>query len=82
MIIIFQYLHIFFYREVTVFTYSIVANFWKKILMIKSDFYYSPCNTPKRVTSWRGPLRVIAPEQHSSFRRKVAAVASRWQPCV
>ena len=25
-----------------------------------------------------GHLRVIAPRQHSSFRRNVAAVASRW----
>ena len=30
-----------------------------------------------------GPFRfcVIAPGQHSSFRRKVATVGSRWQQC-
>ena len=28
------------------------------------------------------PSRVIAPRQCSSFRRNVAAVASRWQHCV
>ena len=27
-------------------------------------------------------LLVIAPKQHSSFRRNVAEVASRWQHCV
>ena len=45
-------------------------------------FHYTRCNTPERVTSWRGLLRVIAPGQHSSFRRNVATVASRWQHCV
>ena len=37
------------------------------------------CITPKRVTSRRAHLRVIAPAQNSSFRKNVAAVASRWQ---
>ena len=34
---------------------------------------------PKRVASLWTHLRVIATEQHSSFRRNVAAVASRGQ---
>ena len=57
-----------------------VVGFWN--YQIKS-FIYTRCNTPKRVTSLRAHLRVsIAPGQHSSFRRNVAAVASRWQHCV
>ena len=49
---------------------------------INQIFHYTRWITPKRVTSWRAYLRVVAPGQHSSFRRKVAAVASRWQHCV
>ena len=42
-------------------------------------FHYARCNTPKHVTRLLANLRVIAPWQHSSFRRNIAAVASRWQ---
>ena len=45
-------------------------------------FHYTCCITPKRVTSLQAHLRVIAPGQHSSLRRNVASVASRWQHCV
>ena len=46
-------------------------------------FHYSRCIAPKRVTSWRGPSsRQFACGQHSSLRRNVAAVASRWQRIV
>ena len=44
-------------------------------------FHYTPWITPKRVTSLRGRLRVIALGLRSFFRRNVAAVASRWQHC-
>ena len=30
-------------------------------------FFYTRCNTPERVTSWRAHLRLIAPGQQSSF---------------
>ena len=41
------------------------------------------CTTPKCVTTLRYPSpRHCAYRQHSSFRRNVAAVASRWQHCV
>ena len=36
----------------------------------------------KSVTSWRGRLRVIAPEQHSFLRRNIIVMVSRWQHCV
>ena len=50
---------------------------------IKSNqiFHYTRCNTPKRVTSRRAHLCVIAPGQHSSFGRNTATVASSWQHC-
>ena len=38
-------------------------------------FPYTRCITPKRVTSWRGQLRLIASGQLSFFRRNVA----RWR---
>ena len=43
-------------------------------------FHYTRCITPKRVTS-KAHLHVIAPRQHSFFRRNVAVAASRWQYC-
>ena len=43
--------------------------------------HYTRCIMPKRVTSLRANIRVIAPEQHSYFRN-VAAVASHRQRCV
>ena len=42
-------------------------------------FRCTRCITPKRETSWRAHIRVIALRQLSFFRRDVAAVASRWQ---
>ena len=41
-----------------------------------------PLATPLGYRVCGVPLRVIVPVQHSSFRRIVAAVASRWQHCV
>ena len=38
--------------------------------------HYTRCITPKRITSLRAHLRVIAPGQNSSFRKNVAAVAT------
>ena len=38
-------------------------------------FHYTRRNTPERETSWRGYFRVIAPGQHSSFRK----VSQRWR---
>ena len=44
---------------------------------------FTCCITLKHVTSLRGAhLRVIAPKQHCSFWRNVAAVASCWQHCL
>ena len=44
--------------------------------------HYTRCIMPKRGTSWWSPSpRHYACEQHSSFRRNVAAVESRWQHC-
>ena len=46
-------------------------------------FHYTCCFTPKHVTSLRNlSPRHCACGQHSSFRRNVAAVASRRQHCV
>ena len=46
-------------------------------------FHYTRCITPKRATSLRSPSpRHCACGQRSSFRRNVAAVASRWHNCV
>ena len=49
------------------------------IYQSRSNFHYTRCIMPKRVTSCPGPSRVIAPGQHSFFRRNVAAMTSRWQ---
>ena len=53
---------------------------WYLHYAVKSNqmFHYTRYISPKHVTSLRGYLRVIAPRQHSSFRRNVTAVASRW----
>ena len=48
---------------------------------VNQIFHSTRCNTSERVRSWRAHLRVIAPVQCKSFRRNVAAVASRWQYC-
>ena len=45
-------------------------------------FVYTRSITLKHVMSLRAHLRVIAPKQHCSFRRNVAAGASRWQYCL
>ena len=60
------------------------ADFPGLVYIVKSNqiFHYTRCSTPKGVTSLRAHLRVIAPGQHSSFQRNVAAVARRWQQCV
>ena len=54
----------------------------KTIMKLNQMFHFTRCITPKRVTSLRVHLRVIAPKQSSFFQRNVAAVASRWQLCV
>ena len=46
------------------------------------SFHDTRCTTPKRVTSFRSPSPRHCARQHSSFRRNVAAVASRWQHCI
>ena len=38
-------------------------------------FRYTRCITSKRVTSLRGPSPIVAPGQHSSYRR----MPQRWQ---
>ena len=45
-------------------------------------FYCTRCIATKRITSFRVDFHVIAPGQHSSFQRNVAAKASRWQQSV
>ena len=56
--------------------WAIVHNFLQrpKIFLllpkILNQIFHTRCNTPKRVTSLRGPSPVFAPGQHSSFRRK------------
>ena len=60
-------------------------NFPSLWLQIKSNqiFHYTRCVTPKLETSLRNPPpRQCACWQHSSFRRNVAAVTSRWKYCV
>ena len=44
-------------------------------------FYYTRYITPKRVTSLHGPSPHHCTPQQRSFRRNVAAVASRSQDC-
>ena len=55
---------------------------FKFVKLVKSNVLLHSLYWAKRVTSWRGQLRAIASEQDNSFRRNVAAVASRWQHCV
>ena len=55
---------------------------WSQKRIKSQIFYYIHCTMPKRVASWRGHFRIIAPWQHSFFRRNVVPVASRWQHCV
>ena len=42
-------------------------------------FHYTRCNTPKRVTSWRGSFPRYCTRANSSFRRNAAPEVSRWQ---
>ena len=63
------------------FKYNYKSHQAEIIIIVKHLFHSTHCNTPKRGTSF-GTHRVTAPGQHSFFRRNIAAVASRWQPCV
>ena len=61
----------------------VLLEFWMKNFQINSyHLLYTRCNTPKRVTSLRGPSPRHCARATSFFRRNVAAVASRWQHCV
>ena len=60
--------------------YVLTINFLA-LLKVNQIFHYNRCITPKCVTSRWGPFPHHAPGQHSSFRRIIAAVASRWQYC-
>ena len=54
-----------------------------RLVLLNQIFRYTRRITPKSVTNWRGlsPRHCVSGQQ-SSFRKNLAAVASRWQHCV
>ena len=57
-----------------------VEKYWNQIKILSCIILAGLRQSVYRVG--KAHLRIIAPGQHSSFRRNVAEVASRWQHCV
>ena len=52
------------------------------IYEIKSNFYYTRCVMPQRVTSCRGPSPLNFARATQLLSKKCCSGASRWQHCV